>query len=737
MLTCKAKVNLSNQISAIENSNIRTALYNSNLSKNCTKKTIYILQDIVNLLENESSRPIINWQLFSEYFKKYNGNSIILEIIYQLLSCDCYEDVDKEPAKDILLQRTTRLGNILYLLKNNLSPINLIFTSLEPNSNNYASVKCVHSDCKSIFLHKLLHWYLSSYSKIYGDAVYFFSCFNGSLNNKIVTSISDFNEHTFNAQKAYYIKKYSNNKKILLRCLMLLKSFYMMLLSTEEGSNIFANTNIDITMLKSPKFFQHYLDGYTLTHLNPLDPIPIHNKWLLNPNGFEMKTTKLNSSKYLVVNFDKILDSTMIYYAKHWFWYNNANLYSRIDFYNIISFFINYIYDLKYKYEFNKFKNKNNSSLFSVEEIFSYVSLVKEKSLNKTYITIISNFLKHISENDLGNITPECYQFLTTSLQKPQNSSESISDDDVIKIDNILKTNSKKNLTNALYYILFHILLSSELRASQVINATVNSLRAPRKNTYYISSNTKVTNGDIIDIPISRYTYRLFETAISITSSIREACSDTTVKSNIFIHDFYKSKIAILTIRSFSDNLKSICQKLSLNNYTAENLRDTYMTSSMKFAMENDLSLLQMKGLTWHKKLDTTNNHYVSLKVKEYLEATHMVIIDNFDVSGTVSSDKSDICTNDNLVNNECGYCSNKSNNCNFVSEVPCLMCDGFYSTVDRIPYFEREIAEIHSHIINAPISHDKEHLYVKKQLYSAYLALLLTLKEEVENVSK
>ncbi|MDB1940077.1 hypothetical protein [Clostridium tertium] len=728
---------MSNQISTIENSNIRTALYNSKLSKNCTKKIIYILHDIVNLLKNESSRPKINWQLFSEYFKKYNGNNLILEIIYQLLSCGCYEDVDKEPAKDILLQKTTRFGNIVYLLENNLSPINLIFTSLEPNANNYVSVKCVHSDCNSIFLHKLLHEYLSTYAKIYGDAVYFFSCFNGSLNNKIITSISDFNEHTFNTQIAYYKKKYSNNKRILLKCLMLLKSFYMMLLSSEEGSNIFASTNIDITMLKNPRFFQHYLDGYILTHLNPLDPIPIYNKWLLNPNGFENKTTKLNSSKYLVVNFDKILDSTMIYYSKHWFWHNDVNLSSRIDFYHIISFFINYIYDLKSKYGFNKFKNENNSSLFSIEEIFSYVSLIKEKSLNNKYITTISNFFKHISENNLGSITPECYRFLTVSSKKPQNTSASISDEDVIKIDKILKTHSEKNLTNALYYILFHILLSSELRASQVINANVNSLISPRKNTYYISSNTKVTNGDIVDIPISKYTYRLFETAISITSGIRETCSDSRVKDNIFIHDFYKNKVTILTLRSFSDNLKAICLNLSLNNYTAENLRDTYMTSSMKFAMENNLSLLQMKGLTWHKKLDTTNNHYVSLKVKEYLESTHMVIIDNFDVSGTVASEKSEICTNDNLVNNECGYCSSNDNDCNFISEIPCLMCDGFYSTVDRIPYFEREIAEIDSLIINAPTSHDKEHLYVKKQLYSAYLALLLTLEEENKNVSE
>lgn len=156
------------------------------------------------------------------------------------------------------------------------------------------------------------------------------------------------------------------------------------------------------------------------------------------------------------------------------------------------------------------------------------------------------------------------------------------------------------------------------------------------------------------------------------------------------------------------------------------------MTRAVEYALKKGISLLEVSALTRHKNFDTTNNHYVAQKIRDYLEATYMISIGNVDLKGQIIVAPEKDCKKEDLVDDSCGYCFKES--CGIFNGLDCPMCNGFVVTLDRIHFFESKIAVIDSKIHLAQIPHDKEHLLAIKRLYVAYLERLYILKEVSSN---
>lgn len=164
--------------------------------------------------------------------------------------------------------------------------------------------------------------------------------------------------------------------------------------------------------------------------------------------------------------------------------------------------------------------------------------------------------------------------------------------------------------------------------------------------------------------------------------------------------------------------------------YSAENLRKKYMTTIVENAIKKNVSLMKLKDLTGHASIDTTENHYVKTKIRDYLEATRHVEIGNIEVVGEVVEEYDDGLGKTNIVNEECGYCRNDE--CNIMGTINCLRCKGFVTTPSHIPFFNEAISNLNIKINNTTSEHDREHLYAVKRLYVAYLEKLYLKKEDM-----
>ncbi|MGG1555646.1 tyrosine-type recombinase/integrase [Paenibacillus ferrarius] len=683
--------------------------------------------NIVDQLPHDLTTSSISWSWFQNLFNSNTEKSVRLVIcifISMLIKHNCYNGDYKEILETFTWMKSGDIKADLYwLFSNSLLPFNLIVVSREIKKSNGTVQKSVSSfktDCLNPFLSNLLREFIIKGKSTNFTSREFYVFFQASLNGKLITSPSDFNANTFKQQYDFYKRKFDDSRKMI----TFLKLFYLKLMN--DGYEIMTWLDgIDRNMLQMISFNSNYERGFLPVPLNPFDSVPEFDRWLVMPNGTEKKSTKLKSFIYIPVDFSSAKDAKLRFSLKHWFWNSNVSLSARIDLANIIIKFVNFVYELRHTFSLRKITSPDFPfDYITVEEIFSYVSFVKERRLNIAYIGTVKRYLTYLQENNLYSVDPAVYKYLVTRANTHINTAKDIPDEDLIKIEASMKIKSAENELQTLYYILFHIAIATEFRISQITNLKIDCL-GPKRD-YYLESNSKVSNGEKIKIPITPYTKRYIETAINFTKEVRNSCSDDSIKEYIFIHNLYSQQFKIVTVRSFSDYLKRICLEEGIPVYTAQNLRDTYMTKSIEYAMKNNMSLLETKILTSHKQVDTTSNHYVADKIKEYLEATHMVVVGNLNIKGTVTTECDH--TDEDLVNDECGFCKHQS--CIKNDILDCLMCSGFIATIDRIPYFEDKILKINTHIEKAKLPHEKEEFLAIKRLYLAYLAKLLELKE-------
>jgi len=159
-------------------------------------------------------------------------------------------------------------------------------------------------------------------------------------------------------------------------------------------------------------------------------------------------------------------------------------------------------------------------------------------------------------------------------------------------------------------------------------------------------------------------------------------------------------------------------------------LRATYITNAKEYILKNNLSDMTLLGITGHRSVDMVNNHYIQEKIRDALQATNNIIIGDVDITGQIVKDKGTIKSgNDVSVENECGYCQNEF--CDLNGPLSCLLCKHFATTVDRIPFFKKQIEELDKAIAKGETRHDIEDAVNLKRLFARYLEALMNLKEE------
>ncbi|TQS71909.1 site-specific integrase [Ornithinibacillus gellani] len=685
--------------------------------------------NVIELLEENLDRFSVTWEFFQKLFNKSQDKKIregICRLVLLFINNDCYYGEFREIVKSF--NWSNHLAKELYwLFSNSMLPYNLIVIKKDTKSKNPKiqenNLTC-KNDSSTLFLSNLLRDFVMNNHT--GSRNHrFYANFQASLNGKPINRVTDFNAETFKQQYYFYKTKEKGSNSITL-----LKKFYLMLLSYSDGRNILNwKDGLDGNMLQLVSFNKNYEKGFLPIPLNPFDPIPEYDKWLIMPNGLENTTTKINSFSYRPVNFQPTKDEKLKFGLKHWFWNSNTSLPARIDYTQICIKFINFIFDLRNDYSIRKVTSSDERiDSFIVEEVFSYVQFIKGNKMNNSYISVVRGFLTYLQENNLYKIEPSVFKYLVTKTAQVNNTSKDISDELLINIENKLKENSADNYLNTLYYIVFHIAIATEFRISQILNLKISCLVKDVKRDYYLESHSKVSNGKKVKVPITPYTKRYIETAIKFTQDVRDECKNPSIKEQIFIHNNSAYNYKVISVRSFSDYLKRICNQLGIESFTAHNLRDTYMTKSIEYAMKQNMSEMELRALTNHKQLNTTTNHYVAEKIKDYLEATHMVVIGNPTIKGNIVTETDH--SNKDLVNENCGYCPYES--CiQTKGNLDCLMCSGFIATVDRIPFYEEKIAKIDKDIKSSKSQATRDKHVVVKRLYLAYLEKLLVLKEE------
>lgn len=550
----------------------------------------------------------------------------------------------------------------------------------------------------------------------------------GTYENNI-NSISDFNYDIFIYQTNYF-KKFDDCKKMLLT----LNRLYIFLIEHKsgKGKNIFKpHDNIELDILKRDDFAQKTIDGFEFYYYNPQAPIPNNDKWILHINGFEDTTTKATPSTTIAYDFTKIEYSLFRNVVKKIIWTaTNLNFRYKYDYYNKITKLLNYIYQLKSQNDYPNPK-LDYFNIFEATLIRKHIeNMPNGRSTKSSSLYAIRDFLELLQSDYKVEFEIMFFDYLNNFKGKSENTAHAVPDDDLEKINAIMIKNCHLSYFNTLCYVIFHLCIQTEFRISQICNLKVHCIEDTMKNNQFmIKTIGKTSNSQVYEAIISDLTKKHLDDIISKSHNIREQCSNADLKDYIFVYKSQQNRYKLMEYTNFNEYLRTCCIEANTPIYTASNLRDTHMTKAEEYRMRHNYSDVELSILTQHKYVDTTRNHYIESNLISMLESTYGIIIGDVTIDGEIVEKIIDenIMNKEHSVEDGCGYC--KKDTCSVLTNLTCLKCKYFITTIKHEKHFKDYIIQIDNMILKAPTPHDKDDLINIKRLYTAYLLKILELK--------
>jgi hypothetical protein len=569
--------------------------------------------------------------------------------------------------------------------------------------------------------------------------------FDKSFGDYSIERIEDLDFNSYKAQLLYF-SKYDEEAEGNWSCTARITAFYLFIKQNHNGK-IFEKSSIDSNILQRTRIAQEILEGYKPIRYNPHERVPNTDKWLLCYSGLETDNgTELRSTtSTTTIDFTQVKSETYKGFCEHYLWYYNSGLHSKISRLNSIIAFCNYISDLKSgKVRYLGVTPTRDESITMNEVIAFKYHIMDIKNSNSSIqgsISIVSTFIKYISDHNFMNIEKGIFWHLENIPRSDKGTANAIADEDLNKVSTLMKEKANESIFNELCFFILYLAMHTPFRSSHIITWKVNAIsETVKEGQFRIYSRTKTSHGQKLPIPITLRIQRVIEKAIKVTAPYRQECKNEKVKEFVFIvKSIKKGTYSNLSRARFNNYFKKCCEEVGVDpQYTFANLRDTRMSKAEVEVAKKGYSDMEQMALVQHRDPNSINN-YSDIDIRECLEAVYQIYIGNVDVKGTVvKTIPKDIAIEEQSVSEGCGYCGNKI--CEDYSYLDCLVnCKHFWTSPEQIPFYKEQIKICDKKIAVATINHDKEDFQTIKRLMVAYLEKLTLIKEEAnyEHISE
>lgn len=384
-----------------------------------------------------------------------------------------------------------------------------------------------------------------------------------------------------------------------------------------------------------------------------------------------------------------------------------------------------------------KIELHSNLNTITVDDSLYFITKLKNTKLSTATQNDIVGYLRRLlsycDSNSLLNIEKGVLQNLIQIKEPIYMNKASVPKENLSAIAQyFLKRSSESSIYMQIYGI-FTLLTRTEMRPSQILSIEKSKIELHEEDkSVTIKTITKTSNRNEISLKYS----------LDILKIIK-ACLQISDKNSEYL--FSNCKKRYYTTQFVNKFFEDATTELNLPPFNCLNLRETYMTAVMKYAIKNNLSELKIKSLTGHKKLRTTLSNYVDENefLITYLESTYGIEIGK-EITKEISPNKHiKDCVEKGLdpvnqsVSHNCGVCSlplQKSCN-NSHGLFSCLVCQSFVTTLQHKDYFIKAIENLNLQIEKASNLHEKEELTAVKTICGTYLYAIIQ-KEHSDDIN-
>ena len=547
--------------------------------------------------------------------------------------------------------------------------------------------------------------------------------FKETLEPYTVGTIDDFCFATFEAQIAFFRKAFYPREAF---------SYLVCIynnIAQRYNPKLFSDRGINPEILTRLNLAKLLYDGYEIKSFDPFDGFPSADKAIVCLMKTDSNTTKtINTYDLEVIEHKEYRDL-----LKDYLWHGGNAFGTRLLNVEHAKSFFSFLENCEKGTVKSLFYKKHTGCRVFPDDGLAYTAYLRQSDLSektqKKYIDSAKYVLEFGLESEQYRWIDINATFRFTKTSYEINNAQPIPDAELEALCNSVNKMARENVTARLCECVFYLLITTELRISEILNleleCTENTLK---RDSYVLVSKKKTSANEHVRTPISIYTYETIERIKRITKSSRQACSNYGIASKLFLIPAHKKETyRVLTDVLFINFLQKCCEDAGVQKYTAANLRDTHMTAAREYRIRKGLSDMDEAILTMHVSNKTTDMHYVKTDIVKLLEATNGIIIGNVPIIGRIEAEGPKESKNE--VSNHCGYCNREK--CNSFTYVDCLLCKDFVATRDKTQFFEMEIARIDRRLHEETIPHERESLQNIKRLLLGYLSRLLSLEVE------
>lgn len=565
-----------------------------------------------------------------------------------------------------------------------------------------------------------------------------FDSFLDSLESSVssITKLEDFNGELFWKQIAFLRKKYPDMREntVVYNRYLLIVHFYRDLIEVFPDTNFFEN---DLNMTPSLIFNRMLLsyierDFQVLPYTTTVNLKGI-NKVLFITRNINKTTTQFKGESCFAFDISSMSCEVYQDLLKEYFIssINITNL-------RIMSGFLRETLEKIYIAKTTDgYPNPDLLYLSNEEAVFIKEIIKKEFSFVRTInnnIGHIRRFLLWLKNNNKIHTDDMFFSYLKQYEEPTVGTAKAMSDENLVKLNNYIVNDMKMNHNAKIMYAIFHIAIQTPFRISQICHLKTDCIKPSLKeHMYYIESDvSKTSRGTPVQYTITELTYKIIMNVLEDTEKLRENILLKDEKDYLFLIETEYKGTSLIGGAYVNDYLAKACKALKIEKITAGNLRDTHMTKALEYAMRHGKTDLELSVLSMHKNVDTTKNHYIDIELNKMLEATYGITIGDFshDINNhIVESLPVEVENNEHEVENGCGHCD--ADNCINTSNLPCLVCKHFKTTIKHKSFFEKQIETQDLIISKTSNRHSIEDLNTIKTLYALYLKSIIKKMEE------
>lgn len=543
---------------------------------------------------------------------------------------------------------------------------------------------------------------------------------------KSTRSFQELNEKLFWRQINSIRKKYNQDQNKRIRGLRSIVYFYIYIIKNNPELKLFEDARtLYPALLENRSFVTEWLENNcAFLTFQPGLTYDGHEQFIFIIRGANRESTKLKEVDYKKVDLSFIHSP---FYRQCVFGYMCSSI-NRLVNYNptIFNYCLNLISELKHE---DKYINKSEDYLIPSEINLMIEGLrikcKKREQQVQTYKSTFKSFLQWCVNNKYLNVDNKVFdefKRFTGRVHVPKTSRP-----EAEHLDALLDASKKdveKNPSNIVFDTIIRLILSMKLRISEICGLKRDSILPQLKpNTYRIKYVSKTSHGDEnTTSPLTLREKKLLDNVMAYNEHLVEK-ANTENKNDIFIYIPYRKKsVRAVDKFSFGLYLKRICKENNLPNITATQLRKEYQSQASRFARDKKLNDAELKSLSGHSHIDTTEKHYVKTRLEEYFEEFYMIQLHEHElnIKDKIKKDIPDKLEKVGDTTHKCGACN--ATECIIRNALPCFVCKDFITSSEYLPIFKNMVEEIDERIIKSNNLHDKEDLTAVKEILVKYI---------------